>query len=256
MNKLAIVLSIYFAVTGISACEIDHGRVQVLQIIKSRPVSSSIKNIDGNLIVVDPEIGPWIEISKMFNQEVMGSKVIWDNSEIPTKEKDYLQYRSAFLPPSANNLVRILVREEWLENGRLMPIDFENFWSSIVYELFNARSSDRCLAIRTDALNGWMPKVEFVRRNAELEYEADLALRLFYNEHWKPWAVENGLKTDVFTWGTSARTTYEQWFKAMRKNNYYRYFDKRYDEVWVPYWNKNQKLPLPDYGLGEGVPDP
>ncbi len=215
--------------------------------MKDRPASASIINGDGNLISVNVNAEPWLNISKMFVSEDSENHTVWDNSELSKTGPEGLQYLAEHSLRTDTQPARILVRAEKMDHhGNLVPTTFEDIWTAVIFELLNIENGEEFTKVYKDVLFKKMEKKEWVYRNTVLEYKALRKLRKFYTEHWKPWAEKNKIETDPHNWGVSEDIKYKDWFKGVRKNNMYRYWDDYYDESLVPYWNSKPELQKSD----------
>jgi hypothetical protein len=141
--------------------DVSFGQRQIDQMLVDRPDMAGVLDEDDPVLV-------WI-ISGM-NGERIGQRVYW-NDDLPASGAP-----SEFLPPYEYYPPHICL---WA-GVETSPIDK---WACLVFELFNLENTREFTDLQTKAMEGTLNGEAYARECANLEYNALIKARKFFDEH-------------------------------------------------------------------------
>lgn len=93
----------------------------------------------------------------------------------------------------------------------------DNYWSSLIFELFNIRNDTKFVKIDSTKQN----HQQWLQEQARLEYKIVSRVRKFYSSIWIPHCNRLGVSTSGNNWYTDFPPTFEEWFKSLPLNSPY-----------------------------------
>lgn len=204
---------------ALSAKELAFGEEQVETMVRDRPEMSRYVQKG------DPV---WDFCARQFGGEAIGAGIEWNNSLPVGANSDYQI-------PDGNQSGDICVRiyDPYTHKKNTC----EELWSYALYELCNIRSNKQQEVVWDDMLSGKINRSEFIKRKAQLEYQAYPYTVWIYNTLWKPSMEAKRIKTTPSLWGLTVPDTADAWFEQYRytdQNSYPWNYGKEYDEAVMP----------------------
>jgi hypothetical protein len=109
----------------------------------------------------------------------------------------------------------------------------EEAWASFIFELYNIRNAADFERINQDVAKGVCNEEQYVRRYAQLEYEALRQTNAFYRQTWLPACQKVGKNSNSRYWFDQLPQTFEAWIAQYNDRNGY---------PWHPYLTFYQQL--------------
>jgi hypothetical protein len=167
---------------------------------------------------------------EQFGGAATGEPIIWMPQE-PSKpaRSDYVG-RWKFAP----GFVRIAFTLND-SDGAAQPLNFDQGWQCIVYELYNIAHSRTMNKLLSAARTGSISRDEFIWEGPKCEYDALNKMVAFHRDVWKPWAEKVGVLTDPGVWEIENRAqSYEEWLRRLAertdRNGFpWKYYGEIYD---------------------------
>jgi tetratricopeptide (TPR) repeat protein len=162
-----------------------HGHEQVRRMLKDRPKMAEHVGQNDSL---------WTWAARKFAGEDTRTIIFWD----PLPSGGSL---AEHVPPVAG--VRGAIRVNRVEGvgAQARELSFEELWASAVFELHNITHVAEFVAIERQARQGKLNKIEYIRRNFQVEELAIQQTRAFYATVFLPWAkAKNFTSSDPEEW--------------------------------------------------------
>ncbi len=204
-----------YSAKKLSVKKLEHGRKQVLKMLKDRPDMGKYININDAI---------WKWIVKKFAGEDLLDTINW------TPEQPLSDYPAEYSSPTTKKRGCIRIRDH-----------FEPYWTSAVFELYNIANTANVNKIDQKVLAGRLLKKDYIEECAKLEYKAIKKTKRFYKAIWKPWAKKKGFPTNPHTWFGWVPNSYNKWIKRFKKKADYPWgcFGRHYDKL--KKWQKDTK---------------
>ena len=193
---------------------ITHGTNQLHQIIQDRPKMQ-------NIVQENDIVWQWV-VYKLAGEDVQ-SPIYWQalssrNFPIPSGVNAVHAY------PTTKTEGRI-----WVKNSG----DPEAMWAGLIYELHNIKNGPAFQRIERDAKHWLCSKEEYIRRYAELEYQAAKETVTFYKNIWLPYCESKNIKPNPQLWFYYLPDTFEQWMDSFTDTTGYPWhpYSGYYDRV-------------------------
>lgn len=174
---------------------LQHGRTQLEQILKDRPVMAT-------LVAPEDPIGQWVilQLAGAHSRAL----VHWHNEasadfHIPEGVKAVHAYAT---PTSTAKI--------WVRPGD----SAEQLWASLIYELHNLHHGVAFRQIALDAQYFRCSENDYIMRHARLEYQAGRTTANFYRQQWLPFSSSKNHKTTPHYWFYYLPNTFEGWSKS------------------------------------------
>ncbi len=171
-------------------------------------------------------------VSRQFAGEACGERISWNPEEDLGKPSIY---KADHCYPSKNEKAYIRIRSN---NGNGNFYDEHSLWESCIFELHNIRSYKGFDKVFHDACNGKVTKEEWLKRNTEIEYKANVRVKDFFYKNWAPFLESKGIDYRKHTWDVEwTPDNYPDWIAAYNDPNGYPwdYWGNYYDTQIVPY---------------------
>ncbi len=213
--------------------DLAHGNRQVASMLSSRPIMKELA--PGREITREDVVWRWA--AQRFAGLETGTPVYWNSDPPNPPSKADSRY-----PTSESDgwiRVRDVAGTEGLsDESRRRAL--EKLWASVVFELFNVANGQEFLAIYREAFKGGVRKDAWIERNLRLEHKALRRRAKFYWEIWKPFASQNGVRSDASNWRVSTPEDYEDWIRRYTDASPHPadYWGRYYDEKIVPYLSR------------------
>ncbi len=175
----------------ISASDVKHGELQLQMMLRDRPKMS------GTVGVGDP-IWKWTVMQ--FAGAGIGNRIYWENKQ--TESGLFAENHSGLGGDHFSIRVKSIDSYDYQATG-------EDQWAAAIYELLNIRNDNAF-----NQISDHLPKQEWVRQFARLEYSALVSLRHFYNIVWIPCMSKRGIVSSSRYWRTDLPATYDEWVKS------------------------------------------
>jgi len=228
-----------FAKRNLSANDLEHGRMQVMQMLRDRPVMRTYTDNKGKQKFVTEKDSIWQWVMRKFAGEDLSDTIDWNpvpNDDLVRSVDSYSVY------PDEKERGSIWISEEYVQVidqiGQTMSFDY--LWASAVYELINIGYADEFKSLVAEACLGNMSKQEWVERGTKIEFKTTQKMKEFCQEIWLPWAKKNNfiVKTqDGFISFMKVPDSYSEMIKddKITKSENFKYWADWYDKKILPY---------------------
>jgi tetratricopeptide (TPR) repeat protein len=163
-----------------------HGELQLRKMLQDRPVMAEHVTSGDAL---------WTWAVRKFAGEDMGTLIEWD----PTSPAPF---PASSRPPEAGIAPGILVSATRFDSPDSPPYNFDELWSSAVFELHNVTSSAEWDEIYEQARQGRLSRDEYTLAMLNSEERATQKMRAFYVRYYLPWLRSKNLEPRMpYEWG-------------------------------------------------------
>lgn len=173
----------------------NFGEQQMKKMLRDRPKMT---------VFVQQGDAIWNWTVTQFSGQASGRKVTWVNS-FPTNYP--VEYRGAHKIVS-RTMSTLFCRTEDMNS---VPIDGEQMWSVVVFELLNTHHDAKYKQLWTECLSGKLNQQDWVRKCTILDYETLKAQKDFYFQVWEPTLKARAMPLESKFWRLEAPNTYDEW---------------------------------------------
>lgn len=190
----------------LSLNDVAHGEFQLERMLSDRPQMKRFIKKNDPL---------WQYIIEKFAGNDIGIRVYWYKEHSP----ELKEFSSEFNFSEKHKAAYINIREN---NEQGVPLDGEYMWHCAIFELFNVRNFREITELEKRAISGTVQKEIFIRKIAELEFNALKSTSSFYNQFWVPYSLENNFQSAECFWIIKSEN-FENWIRRYEDKNGYPY---------------------------------
>ena len=186
----------------------SHGEFQMKRMLSDRLQMNAFLNSYRETAYVEPSHSIYQWMVRRYAGLATGDRVFWDSALPKGASADH---STPILGAPAMIRIANPSADESAANTR-----FEQQWFGAVFEMHNLDNSPAFKALYARAAADQIPREEFIRAAAHLEYLALKRTVEFYHNTWRKWAAKHSFPTDPSIWQVGALPEFDTWLQHFK----------------------------------------
>ena len=197
------------------------------RLVKFYPNHFSILNNNGKLVIIDETSPLGSHLVSVFSNPLEIGWIQWWGREPVDGNKEITAM--CYIHGDDKGVEILFHKSLSVKN-----YPHEEFWRAIIFECYNAQSSEKFLILQKQKRTHKITKSEFAEKTIRIEFKSATKAQKFQNQVWIPFCKLNNLPFSNRNWFFKEGSSFDEWIAQLNSSkegrNYFSYYQFKIPE--------------------------